>query len=287
MTLSFPYPLVKTQWLAQHIGDKNVRIIDSSWRLPGATDSGAQAYAERHIPGAVFFDLDQISDKSTSLPHMLPSRAQFELAVGELGISAGDHVIVYDDAGIFSAARVWWTFRAMGHRNVSVLDGGLPKWLAEGRLTTSKITPVTNVDYASDEPLAQATNAADVKTGLGREDVVVIDARPVDRFFARAPEPRPGLRSGHMPGARNLPHSSLLSKDGTMLGVDDMKRLFAGLGVTPDRLVITSCGSGVTAAVLTLALETLGHTGHALYDGSWAEWGIAGNDPDKFPVATG
>ncbi|MCA8888713.1 MAG: 3-mercaptopyruvate sulfurtransferase [Parvularculaceae bacterium] len=287
MTLSFPYPLVKTLWLAQHIGDKNVRIIDSSWRLPGAADSGAQAYADRHIPGAVFFDLDEISDKSTSLPHMLPSRAQFELAVGELGVSQNDRVIVYDDAGIFSAARVWWTFRAMGHRDVSVLDGGLPKWLAEGRPTTSQITPVKKVKYAAGEPLAQAAPAADVNAALDRDDVVVIDARPRDRFFGRAPEPRPGLRSGHMPGAGNLPHSALLAKDGTMLGVDDMKPLFAGLGVSPDRLVITSCGSGVTAAVLTLALEALGHQRHALYDGSWAEWGIAGNDPDKFPVAAG
>ncbi len=275
-------PLVSTEWLADYLGASDLKIIDGSWRMPGAGDA-RDNYDAQHIPGAVFFDIDAIADKSTDLPHMLPPASQFEEAAGALGIAAHDRVVVYDEKGIFSAARVWWTFSAMGHETVAVLDGGLPKWLREGRpVTRDPAIPVRTIYNARPQPELCAV-ADDVRAALA-EGVRVLDARPAERFIGAVGEPRPGLRSGHMPGAANVPFTSLLTPDGALKSTADLTRIFAESGVNPGSRVITSCGSGVTAAVLSLALEVIGARRHALYDGSWAEWGKEENDDDLFPV---
>jgi thiosulfate/3-mercaptopyruvate sulfurtransferase len=285
MTAKFPYPIVETEWLAAiDPGEGRIKIVDGSARLPGAEESAVSAYHQRHIPGAVFFDIDEIADKSSPLPHMLPSADVFAAAVGALGVSADDGVVVYDDTGLFSAARVWWTFRAMGHRDVAVLNGGLPKWIAEKRPTTADLPTIETARYKTAPPLVAACDADGVRQALAMGDVV-LDARPEARFCGQAAEPRVGLRSGHMPGARSLPHSRLLQQNGALQTTLALEAAFDEIGASPDRAVIASCGSGVTAAVLCLALESLGRRNHALYDGSWAEWGLASNDPALFPVA--
>ena len=281
---ALPYPLVSTEWLADDLRASDVRIVDASWRMPGNSPARME-FLKRRIPGAVFFDLDEIADQSSGLPHMLPSPESFSEAVGALGIAKDDRVVVYDDAGVFSAARVWWTFRALGHDQVSVLDGGLPKWLREGRAVDAGAPALSPVRYsgASDRKLARAHG--DVRAALTDKSSIVIDARPAPRFNAEAPEPRPGLRRGHMPGARNISHASVLTADGTMKSPEQLRALFAAEGYSADRPVITTCGSGVTAAVLALALEIIGARRVGLYDGSWAEWGRESNDAARFPVA--
>lgn len=286
MTPDFPYPLVTTDWLGGALGADDLKIVDASWRLPGNPPARAD-HRVRRIPGAVFFDLDAIADRTTDLPHMLPSLAEFAAATGALGIASTDRVVVYDDAGIFSAARVWWTFRAMGHRSVSVLDGGLPKWLREGRLTEAGDAEPPANTYGETMPRPLARSHEEVRRALMERSAIVLDARPGARFSADAPEPRAGLRRGHMPGARSLPHSLLLSDDGAMKSADALATLFSERGVTPDTPVIATCGSGVTAAVIALALECVGHRNAGLYDGSWAEWGRETNDPAHFPAAAG
>jgi len=283
-------PLVTTDWLGLNNGAANVKVIDGSWRLPGEGNA-VDAYNAQHIPGAVFFDIDAIADKSTGLPHMLPAPEQFEEAVGALGISRDDIVIVYDEKGIFSAARVWWTFRAMGHKKVAVLDGGLPKWLREGRRVASApstpepATPEPATYEAKPVPAACAS-ADDVRAALSA-GVSVADARSPERYAGTAPELRPGLRSGHMPGAKNVPYGDLLNSDGTLVSPDALRQIFAAAGIDPQNRVITSCGSGVSAAVLSLALDVIGASDHALYDGSWTEWGKEAHDNDLFPVVAG
>ena len=289
MAEAFPYPLVTTQWLAGHLGEDHLKIVDASWRMPG-NPPAATDFLERHLPGAVFFDLDAVSDKSTPLPHMLPPVPQFERAMGALGVKADDRVIVYDDAGLFSAARVWWTFRAMGHDKVSVLDGGLPKWRAEDRPVQSGALAVHAATYKAQgarpmpRPMVRTADALrDFLAGGG----AVLDARPAARFTGEAEEPRAGLRSGHMPGALSLPHSLLLEPSGEMKSEEALTALFRERGIGLETEIIASCGSGVTAAIIALALERLGHRRHAVYDGSWAEWGDERNDPALFPVAKG
>jgi thiosulfate/3-mercaptopyruvate sulfurtransferase len=279
----FPYPLVTTDWLTARISVPTVKVIDGSWRMPGGAPARLD-HEKRRIPGAVFFDIDSIADKSTALPHMLPTAAEFSAAVGALGIGSGDDVIVYDDQGVFSAARVWWTFRAMGHERVSVLDGGLPKWRREGRRIETGPAAPARADYKA-RPNPSIVRTADavrlfLKGGRG----VVLDARPAQRFKGAAAEPRPGLRSGRMPGAVNLPHALLISESGELRPLNELAKLFHDRDVHAETDVIATCGSGVTAALIALALERLGHRRHALYDGSWAEWGRQSNDPALYPA---
>ena len=252
------------------IGDPRLRIVDASWHLD-ARDGRTEFEAER-IPGAVFFDLDAVSDHSTDLPHMLPTAAAFADAVGALGIAETDFIVVYDSVGLFSAARVWWTFRLMGAADVRVLDGGLPAWRAEGRPVETGVPPVPKPAIFS--PSMRAGAVADLPAMLSAltGDAQILDARPPARFRGEAAEPRPGLRSGHMPGALNVPFKSVLTETGALRRGEDLAAVFRQAGVDMTRPLITSCGSGVTAAVLTLALAELGQDSR-LYDGSWAEWG--------------
>lgn len=269
-----PRTLVSTGWLARHLRDPDLRVLDASWYLPSQGRNARAEYDAAHIPGARFFDLDEISDHRSDLPHMAPPPEKFISRMRALGVGDGHQVVVYDGAGLFSAARVWWTFRLMGKTDVAVLDGGFPKWQAEGR-DVEDIPPVVRDRHITVSrqhnlvrDVTQVARAA--KLGLAQ----VIDARAADRFRGDAPEPRPGLRAGHIPGSLNLPFAEVLNPDGTMKRGDALRAAFAAAGVDLARPVITSCGSGVTAAVLNLALEVLGHRDHALYDGSWAEWGM-------------
>jgi thiosulfate/3-mercaptopyruvate sulfurtransferase len=276
-----PKTLVSTDWLAAHLRDPDLRVIDASWYLPSMGRDAKAEYNAAHIPNARFFDIDEISDSRSSLPHMAPPPEKFMSRLRAMGVGDGHQVVIYDGAGIFSAPRVWWTFRLMGKVDVAVLDGGLPKWRAEGRelddmppmvrdrhMTTQRqnqlVKDVTQVAHASKLHLAE-----------------IIDARPAARFRGDAPEPRAGLRAGHIPNSKNLPYADLLNPDGTMKSLDALRAAFAGIDLT--KPAITTCGSGVTAAILSLALERLGHTNHALYDGSWAEWGMY----DDLDVAKG
>ncbi|MEM8771158.1 MAG: 3-mercaptopyruvate sulfurtransferase [Pseudomonadota bacterium] len=277
-------PLVSTDWLAQH--SNQVKIVDGSWRLPGAPPA-RKDYDRRHIPGAIFFDIDAICDPETDLPHMLPPGPLFAKAVGELGVSHTDTIVVYDDQGFFSAPRVWWTFRAMGHPRVAVLNGGLKKWRAEGRPVDAAPISLRAAKYKA-SPLTNASaNAHDVRSMLNVSPVQIVDARPAERFAGKVGEPRPGLRSGAMPGATNIPASELVDDRGCLHPQNILSEVFyVKGGVNPDAPIITTCGSGVAAALLALALETLGHQGVRLYDGSWAEWGKSENDSVAFPVVT-
>ena len=262
--------LISTDDLARDFGAPDLRIVDASWHLDGR-DARAE-FEQTRIPGAVFFDLDAVSDHTSGLPHMLPTAAGFAKAMGGLGLSATDRIVVYDTVGLFSAARVWWTFRLMGARDVRVLDGGLPLWQAEGRPTEAGAAPPRSpVPF---EPVERRGAVADMATVLAAlsGDAQIVDARPSLRFKGEASEPRVGLRPGHMPGALNLPFKAVLDDTGRLLSAADLRARFAEAGVTFDRPIITSCGSGVTAAILTLALAELGEES-AVYDGAWAEWG--------------
>lgn len=278
---ALPAPLVSTDWLAENLNA--VTIIDASWRMPGA-GAARDDYDTRHIPGTVFFDIDAIADKTTDLPHMLPAPDAFAAAVGPMGISDNDATVVYDDQGLFSAPRVWWTFRAMGHESVAVLDGGLKKWLAEGRDVTDAAPDVQSIKYKATPRPDLVRDAARLRTVITDGSAQIIDARSADRFLGRAPEPRAGLLSGAMPGAKNTPFDLLLNEDGTIKPPDTLKQMFADAGVDLGAPAITSCGSGVTAGVLALALESLGHRQWSLYDGSWAEWGKEEHDRNAYPI---
>lgn len=269
-------PLISTADLADLLDGGDVRLVDGSWWLDGRD---ARADFERaRLPGAVFFDLEAVSDSDAGLPHMLPSAAAFGQVAGKLGLRADDRIVVYDAQGLFSAARVWWMLRVMGARRVSVLNGGLPKWRAEGRpLATGPAGEPEPAHFAS---RFQAEGLADfdaVCSALSAGEQV-LDARGAARFRGEAAEPRPGLRSGHMPGARNLPFTDLLRPDHTLKSAAELEAAFRQAGIDLERPVITSCGSGVTAAILTLALATLGRPSR-LYDGSWAEWGARADAP--------
>ncbi|CAM4107883.1 3-mercaptopyruvate sulfurtransferase [Palleronia rufa] len=277
-----PKTLVSTDWLARHLDDPDLRIIDASWHMPDAGRDARAEFADRHIPGARFFDIDEISDARSDLPHMAPPAEKFMSRLRAMGVGDGHQVVIYDSAGIFSAPRVWWLFRLMGKTDVAVLDGGLPKWLAEGR-ATEDMPPVIRDRHMTvsrhNALLRDVTQVAEASK-LAEQ---ILDARAPERFRGEVPEPRPGLRAGHIPGSRNLPFGELLSKDGTMKDPDALRAAFENAGVDLRRPVITTCGSGITAAVLALGLARVGHDAWSLYDGSWAEWGAFGD----LPVATG
>ncbi len=269
-----PRTLVSTNWLADHLKDPDLRIIDASWHMPGSGRDARAEYNAAHIPGARFFDLDEISDTRSALPHMAPPPEKFISRMRAMGIGDGHQVVVYDTHGLFSAARVWWTFRLMGKMDVAVLDGGFPKWQAEGR-PIEDMPPILRDRHITVQRQAHLVrDVTQVAAAAKLGDHEIIDARPAARFRGEEPEPRPGLRSGHIPGARNVPMKSLLNEDGTMKSPDDLRGVFQWAGVDLSKPAITTCGSGVTAAVISLALERIGKHDHSLYDGSWAEWGM-------------
>lgn len=268
-------PIVSTAWLAERLTAPNVKIVDAPFYMPGDPRTPAGEFAKEHIPGAVLFDLEQINDHANPLPHMMASPDAFARAVGDLGVGDDDIVVVYDHIGLLSAGRVWWNFRAMGHDQVYVLDGGLPRWIAEGRpLASGLATPIAKTFTARFRP-ELVRDIAEVKAALAA-GVQVLDARARDRFQGTAPEPRPGLPSGHMPGAFNTPHAELIA-GGALKTREDLQALFAGEGVDVDKPLITSCGSGVSAAIIALALARLGRWNAPVYDGSWTEWASRGD----------
>ncbi len=278
-----PKTLVSTDWLAAHLRDPDLRILDASWYLPDTGRNPRAEYAAAHIPGARFFDIDEISDQRSALPHMAPPVEKFMSRLRAMGVGDGHQVVIYDGAGLFSAARVWWTFRLMGKTDVAVLDGGFPKWRAEGR-EIEDLPPVVKDRHMTVSRQNQLVkDVTQVAHSSKLREAEILDARSAARFKGEAPEPRPGLRSGHIPGSKNVPFSTLLNPDGTMKSVPDLRATFQAAGVDLAKPAITTCGSGVTAAVLSLALDRIGHRNHSLYDGSWAEWGMY----DDLPVEKG
>jgi thiosulfate/3-mercaptopyruvate sulfurtransferase len=264
-------PMISTEALADLLEADGVRIVDASWYLDG-TDGRAK-HREAHIPGAVFFDIEEVSDHTTSLPHMLPAATDFAEAAGELGIAETDPIVVYDQQGLFSAARAWWSFRVMGAERVKVLDGGLPRWVAEGRPVVSGTDdPPAALFHATLRP-ELVKSYGQVLANIEDEMFQLVDARSAGRFYGTAPEPRPGVRGGHVPGSMSLPYGDLLEADGRMLAPEDLRRVFKKAGVDVERGLCSLCGSGVTASIIALAAARLGRWDVAVYDGSWAEWG--------------
>lgn len=283
MALDDPTTLVSTDWLAAHMRDPDLRIIDASWYLPGDDRDPKAEYDAAHIPGARFFNIDDISDARSSLPHMAPSPEKFMSRMRAMGVGDGHQVVVYDTDGIFSAPRVWWLFRLMGQMNIAVLDGGLKKWIAEGR-EVEDLPPVIRDRHMmvrfQNQMVKDVTQvAAAAKLGAYQ----IVDARAASRFAGADPEPREGLRAGHIPGSVNVPFKTLLNDDNTLKDETGLKEAIVAGGVDLKRPVITSCGSGITACILALAFERIGKTDHAVYDGSWAEWGSV----PSMPIETG
>jgi thiosulfate/3-mercaptopyruvate sulfurtransferase len=274
--------LVSTEWLAAHLGAPGLAIVDASWHLPTEGRDGRAEYLERHIPGAVFFDIDAIADKASGLPHMLPDPIAFSSAVRKLGIGDGMKIVVYDSLGLFSAARVWWTFRAFGVSDVAVLDGGLPKWLAEGRPVAEGEPTLKSRHFTARLDHALIASLDDVRAASAKAAPQIVDARAAERFRGDELEPRPGLRSGHIPGSRNIPWRELVA-EGRLRAPQDLVGAFAKAGVDPAKPTIATCGSGVSAAIVALALSRVGRPSVAVYDGSWAEWGLR---PD-LPISQG
>lgn len=276
--------LVETDWLADHLDAPDVVIIDSSWHLPTANRDGASEYLDEHIPGALFFDIDRIADSGSDLPHMLPSPEKFSSIMRRMGIGDGKRIVVYDSVGMFSAARVWWTFRVMGVEDVTVLNGGLPKWKSEGHpLEEGAEPPTSERHFTARKNSALVRDVSDVRAASDAGSEQIVDARSAARFAGEAPEPRAGLRSGHIPGSLNVPYDVLLNEDGTFKSPPQIKAVFDAAGLENGKPVVTTCGSGVTASILSLALAIVGRNDTAVYDGSWTEWGA----DETLPVETG
>jgi thiosulfate/3-mercaptopyruvate sulfurtransferase len=276
-----PTALVSTEWLAAHLGDPHIRVIDASYKQPGITPTARQDYDGGHVPGAVFFDIDDVAQPDTEpLPHMIPSAERFAAKMAERGIGDGDRIIVYDTVGLSSAGRAWWMLRLFGHDNVALLDGGLPKWRAEGRPleTAAPVIPLRR--FAARFNPALVRDKAAIRTNIGSRREQVVDARSAGRFEGTAEETWPGRRRGHIPGSRNLPFDLVTDRMSRQVKDEaELQRLFADAGVDLDRPIIASCGSGVTACALAFAAYLLGHPGVAIYDGSWSEWGLPGDTP--------
>ncbi len=265
--------LVSTDWLAAHLGDSDLLVLDATWLLPPLKRDAKAEFAQAHIPGAQFFDIDAISEQDTSLPHMLPKADVFAAKVRALGAGNGKKIVAYDTLGIFSAARCWWMFKVFGHDDIAVLDGGLKKWLAEDRaVEAGPARAVSTVPFTARFKPEMLRSIEDVASGAAQ----IVDARPAPRFKGEADEPRPGVAKGHIPGSVNVPFSTVVRDDGTLKPAAELSAVFAGVGIDESKPVVTSCGSGVTAALLSLCLTETGIKSHALYDGSWAEWGTSG-----------
>ena len=274
MPNSDPKTLVSTDWLGKHLNDPDLRVLDASWYMPDDNRDTRAEYRAGHIPGARFFDIDEIADLRSDLPHMVPPVEKFMSRMRAMGVGDGHQVVVYDSAGLLSAARVWWLFRLMGHMDVAVLDGGLPKWRAEGR-PLEDLPPVIRDRHMVVRRQSQLVrDVTQVARAAKLGEPQIVDARSPGRFAGTEPEPREGLRAGHIPGSKNLYYRDLLNDDGTMKDTDALKAAFEAAGVDLAKPIITTCGSGVTACILDLALERLGHRHHAVYDGSWSEWGM-------------
>jgi thiosulfate/3-mercaptopyruvate sulfurtransferase len=277
-------PLVSTDWLAEHLGEPGLVVLDGSWHMPDAGRDAKAEYAQAHIPGAVFFDIDAISDHATDLPHMLPAPSDFATAARRLGVEAGSTVVVYDSVGIFSAPRVWWSFRAMGHDAVFVLDGGLRKWVGEGHPVEAGWREAAHGEFKARFRADLVRDLGGVRDALASGSAQLVDARSAARFRGEAPEPRYGVREGHMPGAHNVPWSSIVEGDGTLAPPEALRAAFGAAGVDLGAPIVTTCGSGISAAILALALASLGREDVPVYDGSWSEWGASDAGT---PVATG
>jgi thiosulfate/3-mercaptopyruvate sulfurtransferase len=270
--------VVSADWVEKNLGAPKFRIVDASWYLPAQNRNGAEEYAAGHIPSAVFFDQDAIADHSTGLPHTIPSAEVFAQAAAKFGISETDTIVVYDGPGFFSAPRVWWLFRLFGAQDVYVLEGGLDGWKREGRPVTSELSEPRPAVFNAQFDATKVTTLEAMKSLVAEGRTQIADARGPGRFQGIEPEPRAGVRSGHMPGARNLP-ATALSENGRFKSLPELRKTFASAGIDLSKPVVTSCGSGVTAAIVTLALTSLGHTDNTLYDGSWTEWGGRGDTP--------
>lgn len=283
MAFDDPKTLVSTGWLADHLKDPDLRILDASWYLPDMARDALAEYHNAHIPGARFFDIDEVSDHRSELPHMVPPVEKFMSRMRKLGVGDGHQIVVYDGAGLFSAARVWWLFRLMGKTDIAVLDGGFPKWQAEGRAIEDLPPIVRDRHMTVTRQNQMVKDVTQVASASKLGDYVIVDARAPERFRGDAPEPREGLRSGHIPNARNVFYRDLLAPDGSLKSNDAMADVFRQAGVDLSKPAILSCGSGVTASVLALAMERMGKFDHAIYDGSWSEWGTF----HDLPIATG
>jgi len=271
--------IVTTEWLAKHLSDPDLRVVDGTWHMPHLKREPRAEFEAAHVPGAVFFDIDATADRTTTLPHMLPTAEQFGAAVGALGIGNGDRVVVYDVRGVVSAARVWWTFRAFGHDAIAVLDGGLRAWRAEGRPVESGPGRPTPRPFTARRRPELVRDVEAMRANIGTRAAQVLDARSAGRFAGTEPEPRAGLRGGHIPGSLNLPYETLYRPDGTLKPPDELRAAVTAAGIDLGRPVVTTCGSGVTASVLALALYLIGRHDVAVYDGSWSEWGSRSDTP--------
>jgi thiosulfate/3-mercaptopyruvate sulfurtransferase len=276
--------LIETDELARDLGAPDLVIIDATWYMPNEGKDAHAEYLDEHIPGALFFDIDEIADTKSTLPHMLPPPEKFSSRMRGMGVGDGSRIVVYDSRGLYSAARVWWTFRVMGVDDVSVLNGGLPKWRREGLPLERGAPPNrTTRHFTARRNLELVRDLSDMKALLKDKSAQIIDARAPERFAGKAPEPRAGLRSGHIPGSHNVPFGKLLNQDGTLKSAPQLQRLFEQAGVDLNKPVVTSCGSGITASVLALGLAELGHRRTSVYDGSWSEWGA----DQSLPIETG